>query len=392
MNSKLENGVLTIYPEGRVDTNNANQVQEELNNILEANEYTELVINMDRLDYISSAGLRVILKLKKNNDNLKLTEVIPEVYEVLETTGFTEMMDIEKGYRHFSSEGWEKIGEGANGIVYRTDPETVVKYFKNSNALPEIERERKLAREAFVHGIPTAIPYDVIKVDDSYGTVYELLNAKSLSKILHADSSDGSINYCVSIFVDLLKQIHATEVYADFIPNQNKIGIGWVEFLKEYLPEDTWNKLYNLVSVLPECNTMLHGDYHIKNVMIQDDEALLIDMDTISYGSIIYEFGSVYNAFKGFGEVDENQSRTFLGIEPYVAGRFFEKTVAAYFDKDDEAELAVKKDKMRLIGCVRLMRRSIRRNALDTDEGRAVVEHYRNAIIELTEKVNDLNI
>ena len=392
MNSKLENGVLTIYPEGRVDTNNANQVQEELNNILEANEYTGLVINMDRLDYISSAGLRVILKLKKNNDNLKLTEVIPEVYEVLETTGFTEMMDIEKGYRHFSSEGWEKIGEGANGIVYRTDPETVVKYFKNSNALPEIERERKLAREAFVHGIPTAIPYDVIKVDDSYGTVYELLNAKSLSKILHADSSDGSINYCVSIFVDLLKQIHATEVYADFIPNQNKIGIGWVEFLKEYLPEDTWNKLYNLVSVLPECNTMLHGDYHIKNVMIQDDEALLIDMDTISYGSIIYEFGSVYNAFKGFGEVDENQSRTFLGIEPYVAGRFFEKTVAAYFDKDDEAELAVKKDKMRLIGCVRLMRRSIRRNALDTDEGRAVVEHYRNAIIELTEKVNDLNI
>lgn len=392
MNSKLENGVLTIYPEGRVDTNNANQVQEELNNILEANEYTELVINMDRLDYISSAGLRVILKLKKNNDNLKLTEVIPEVYEVLETTGFTEMMDIEKGYRHFSSEGWEKIGEGANGIVYRTDPETVVKYFKNSNALPEIERERKLAREAFVHGIPTAIPYDVIKVDDSYGTVYELLNAKSLAKILHADSSDGSINYCVSIFVDLLKQIHATEVYADFIPNQNKIGIGWVEFLKEYLPEDTWNKLYNLVSVLPECNTMLHGDYHIKNVMIQDDEALLIDMDTISYGSIIYEFGSVYNAFKGFGEVDENQSRTFLGIEPYVAGRFFEKTVAAYFDKDDEAELAVKKDKMRLIGCVRLMRRSIRRNALDTDEGRAVVEHYRNAIIELTEKVNDLNI
>lgn len=392
MNSKLENGVLTIYPEGRVDTNNANQVQEELNNILEANEYTELVINMDRLDYISSAGLRVILKLKKNNDNLKLTEVIPEVYEVLETTGFTEMMDIEKGYRHFSSEGWEKIGEGANGIVYRTDPETVVKYFKNSNALPEIERERKLAREAFVHGIPTAIPYDVIKVDDSYGTVYELLNAKSLSKILHADSSDGSINYCVSIFVDLLKQIHATEVYADFIPNQNKIGIGWVEFLKEYLPEDTWNKLHNLVSVLPECNTMLHGDYHIKNVMIQDDEALLIDMDTISYGSIIYEFGSVYNAFKGFGEVDENQSRTFLGVEPYVAGRFFEKTVAAYFDKDDEAELAVKKDKMRLIGCVRLMRRSIRRNALDTDEGRAVVEHYRNAIIELTEKVNDLNI
>lgn len=392
MNSKLENEVLTIYPEGRIDTNNANEIQTEINNIIGENKYNELVLDLDRLNYLSSAGLRVVLKLRKDNKNMKIVEVVPEVYEVFETTGFTEMMPIEKGYRRYYSDGWEKIGEGANGVVYRMDPETIVKCFKNSDALPEIERERKLAREAFVHGVPTAIPYDVVKVGESYGTVYELLNAKSLAKILAEDSSEENIDKCVKIFVELLKQIHSTEVYADFIPSQNEIGIAWVEFLKEYLPEDTWNKLYGLVTSLPECNTMLHGDYHVKNVMVQDDEALLIDMDTIAYGSIIYEFGSIYNAFKGFAETDPGQTETFLGITNEVSSKFFDKTAALYFSGDDGDAIKKKKEKMRLIGIVRLMRRSIRRKALESDEGRKLIDYYRNVIVELTDKVDDLNL
>ena len=392
MQSTLENGILTICPEGRIDTNNAVETQAEFAKIVGENEFKELVLDFDGLSYLSSAGLRVMLKLKKENPSLKIINVIPEVYEVFETTGFTEMMTIEKGYRHYSSDGWEKIGEGANGIVYRMDPETIVKLFKNSDALPEIERERKLAREAFVHGVPTAIPYDVIKVGNSYGTVYELLNAKSLAKILADDSSEESVDKCVDIFVELLKEIHSTEVYADFIPNQNEIGIGWVEFLKDYLPADTEDKLLAMVKALPQCNTMLHGDYHIKNVMVQDGEALLIDMDTISYGSIIYEFGSVYNAFVGFGEVDPNQSKEFLGIDRNVAEKFFEKTIRKYFTDDDEETLAIKKKKMRLMGIVRLMRRLIRRNALDTPEGTAQVNHYKDGIIELTAAVDDLNL
>ena len=392
MQSTLENGILTICPEGRIDTNNAVEAQAEFAKIVGENEFKELVLDFDGLSYLSSAGLRVMLKLKKENPSLKIINVIPEVYEVFETTGFTEMMTIEKGYRHYSSDGWEKIGEGANGIVYRMDPETIVKLFKNSDALPEIERERKLAREAFVHGVPTAIPYDVIKVGNSYGTVYELLNAKSLAKILADDSSEESVDKCVDIFVELLREIHSTEVYADFIPNQNEIGIGWVEFLKDYLPADTEDKLLAMVKALPQCNTMLHGDYHIKNVMVQDGEALLIDMDTISYGSIIYEFGSVYNAFVGFGEVDPNQSKEFLGIDRNVAEKFFEKTIRKYFTDDDEETLAIKKKKMRLMGIVRLMRRLIRRNALDTPEGTAQVNHYKDGIIELTAAVDDLNL
>ena len=84
----------------------------------------------------------------------------------------------------YAAEGCEVIGEGANGIVYRTDPDTIVKVYKNHDALEEIHNERELARKAFVLGIPTAIPYDVVRVGEGYGSVFELLNAKSFAKII----------------------------------------------------------------------------------------------------------------------------------------------------------------------------------------------------------------
>src|SRR5574344_2999539 len=102
-------------------------------------------------------------------------------------TRFSELIHVEKAYRVISIEGCEVIGQGSNGKVYRLDPDTIIKVYNNPDALPDIRRERELARKAFVKGIPTAIPYDVVKVGAGYGSVFELLSAKSFSKLLKED-------------------------------------------------------------------------------------------------------------------------------------------------------------------------------------------------------------
>ena len=72
------------------------------------------------------------------------------------------------------------IGEGANGKVYRVDRDTIVKVYRKPDAIQEIQRERELARTAFVAGVPTAIPYDVVRIrEGGYGSVFELLDATS---------------------------------------------------------------------------------------------------------------------------------------------------------------------------------------------------------------------
>ena len=71
-----------------------------------------------------------------------ITEVNPPIYEILEMTGFTEIMRVEKAYRIVSVEGCEEIGHGANGRIYRIDQDNVVKVYNNPEALDEIRHER----------------------------------------------------------------------------------------------------------------------------------------------------------------------------------------------------------------------------------------------------------
>ncbi|MBO7377156.1 MAG: anti-sigma factor antagonist, partial [Clostridia bacterium] len=184
---RLEGKQLTVFLTGQIDSNNAPETEAELAKLREQYSPGSIVIDCEKLKYISSAGLRIILRTKKSVPDTKVTGVSPEVYEIFDMTGFTEMMTIEKAYRVISVEGCEVIGRGANGVVYRTDPETIVKVYLNPDALPEIKRERELARTAFVRGIPTAIPYDVVRIEGGgFGSVFELLNAKSFAKLLAA--------------------------------------------------------------------------------------------------------------------------------------------------------------------------------------------------------------
>ena len=72
--------------------------------------------------------------------------------------------------------------------------------------------------------------------------------------------------------------------------------LGWVDFLKDYLEEPVWKKLRALTEAVPAQDTMLHGDFHAKNVMMQNGEVILIDMDTLCMGHPVFEMGSIFGA------------------------------------------------------------------------------------------------
>ena len=60
--------------------------------------------------------------------------------------------------REISIEGCEVLGRGGNGIVYKLDPETIVKvYFGKRNSMEKIDQNREVTKKAFVHGVPTTI-------------------------------------------------------------------------------------------------------------------------------------------------------------------------------------------------------------------------------------------
>lgn len=388
MRFNLENGVLTIYLEGRVDSTNSEQLGAEIEKIIAENTHSSVVLDAEALEYISSAGLRVVLKLRKQIEDIKIVNASSEVYDIFDMTGFTEIITVEKAYRRLSIEGCEVIGQGANGKVYRLDRDTIIKVYYNADALPDIHRERELARKAFVLGIPTAIPYDVVKVGESYGSVFELLNAKSFAKLINAEPE--KLDYYVGLYVDLLKKIHVTELKPGDMPDMKEVALGWAEFLRDYIPADQAEKLVNLVKAVPQDNHMMHGDYHIKNVMMQNGEVLLIDMDTLCMGHPVFEMASVFLAYVGYSENDHSISESFMGIPHEIAEKIWDKTVRLYFGTDDEAKLKELTDKAKLIGYTRMMRRTIRRNGFETETGRRDIETCKQHIAELLEAVTTL--
>lgn len=380
--------MIVIFLKGHVDSGNAADVEAEIREACGDVSGRRIMIDAEELEYISSAGLRIILRLRKENADLQIINVSKDVYEVFEMTGFTEMVDIKKAFRRISVDGCEVIGQGANGTVYRIDPETIVKVYNDENALPDITRERELARKAFVLGIPTAIPYDVVRVDDKYGSVFELLNAESFIKLIIEDPS--SLDETVRMSVDLLKKIHGTLIKPEDMPDMKEVAVGWVDFLKDHLPADQYEKLHELVTAVPDDNHMMHGDYHLKNIMLQDGEALLIDMDTLCHGHPIFEFGSIYNAYQGFVEMDHENAMRFMGVPYETCTEIYQKTLEFYFDDRTPEEREAISRKAQIIGYTRMMRRSIRRRGMETEEGRAAIENCRSHLTELLAEVDSL--
>ena len=96
INKNLNGNQLTIALEGRLDTTTAPELEAELKMSLD--NVNSLIFDLDKLDYISSAGLRVLLSAQKTMSKkrgMKITHVNEIVQEVFEVTGFADILTIE---------------------------------------------------------------------------------------------------------------------------------------------------------------------------------------------------------------------------------------------------------------------------------------------------------
>lgn len=93
---ELANNVLTIYFEGELNSSNSEEVEKEIEGYLAEGGFNAIVIDFDRLKYISSAGLRIVARLKQTYDDLTLVKMSDDVYDIFDMVGFTDMITIKR--------------------------------------------------------------------------------------------------------------------------------------------------------------------------------------------------------------------------------------------------------------------------------------------------------
>ncbi|MCR5798246.1 MAG: anti-sigma factor antagonist [Eubacterium sp.] len=336
---KEEKKILRIS--GKIDSSNAENVEKDLMEQITGDDFTTIVVDASDLEYISSAGLRVLLKLKKTSGvPVRVEDASSEVYEIFEVTGFTEILDVHKKLRQIDVEGCEFLGNGAYGHVYRIDPETIAKIYNPGLSMEFVNSERESSRNAFLLGVPTAIAYDVVKCGDSYGVVYELLNAKTVAQHI-CDNPDKLVELGATSG-KVLKELHSIEVpETSAFDSRKDIFRKWITQFEGIMTDEEYSITTEFIENLPERRTFLHGDFNSKNVMLRDGEPLLIDVGDAAYGHPVFDIAMLFLAyiFLPNSPMDDKLKRGFLGFDKELAPRLLASILGTYFGTRDQDEI-----------------------------------------------------
>ncbi len=135
---ELKENVLTLFYAGEINSTTAADVEKESFAAIDKNQFSTLILDFEDVSYVSSAGLRVILKIKQKCNDLHIINAVLSVYEVLSMTGFTSIISVKKALAKVDISNCEVIGSGYFSTVYRLDRDTIVKAYKTNIPMEDV--------------------------------------------------------------------------------------------------------------------------------------------------------------------------------------------------------------------------------------------------------------
>jgi uncharacterized protein (TIGR02172 family) len=256
----------------------------------------------------------------------------------------------------------------------------LVKVYNENTSIDSIRKERELARWAFVKGIPTAIPFHIVRVGNRYGIVFEHLEAISSADYIR--KSPEHFENFLKRSVELMKQIHAIAAKPGELPDMKQQTFSWLPKVQKFLPENLYSKLRDFVDMIPDRNTIIHADFHMNNILICGDELMLIDMDTLSTGDPIFELATVFVSYRQFPSI-EPKAAYMLGIDVETAAKICDRIFELYLGESNEETLLDVKNTAQLLGCIRIIDYVDRHTELPASDRKKCIDRCVQDITEL---------
>ncbi|MCQ2547445.1 MAG: phosphotransferase [Clostridia bacterium] len=250
-----------------------------------------------------------------------------------------ELKNKENQYKSIDLSQWHKTGSGANSDSYVNEDETLLlKHFKFHGTEELALNDYNMAKKVAGLGIATASVYEVVRIGDEYGVIYENIRHKKSYSRMVADNPEKLDEYAKS-FARKTKELHSTPCDTQLFGSKTdriRTGIEAAKFIGKYKAG-----LYKLLEEMDEHTTCLHGDLQTGNLIQAEGKDYWIDLDRFSSGDPLMDLAHMYNAF-----VD----MAWLPYIPYLMhmnkkklNRFWAVFVKEYFGYNEEETKALNK-------------------------------------------------
>lgn len=175
----------------------------------------------------------------------------------------------------------KEIGAGNTATVYEWEEGKVLKLFRKDYPQDSVEKEMRNAMAIRDLPFPKPKAYELIRLDDRLGIVYDRIDGESLLDWLYRT---GDMEQCTAYMVELQKMM--LNVESDQVPD-------YKDTLNHHLMEisdiELREKALKALEDLPEGNTLCHGDLYPGNILLKDGSCAVIDFMNICRGPYLYD-------------------------------------------------------------------------------------------------------
>ena len=307
---------------GHIDSLTSKTLQKQLKQAVEGREKKALVMDAENLGYISSAGIRIIVDLRQQFEDMKIVRVSREIYDIFSMTGVTNMLPVERSIHEIKKPAeTELLAREEDGAIYHYSAEQDVKLFDPEISPDEVMHRWKLSRIAVSQGIPTPIAFDVVACEDRYGIVYQHTDGVTLADVFEERPDDMEEE--LTMLAKLLDKLHHSTLEEGVLPDAAE---RMLSELKEEnaLSEEDRMALIRLVQSLKRQDTFVVGSLRLGNVLLQNGRLLLLDLTRCGRGNPVIDLQLTASAMNadGHGKVwDQLLSRYMEKKNPEMKTR-----------------------------------------------------------------------
>lgn len=227
----------------------------------------------------------------------------------------------------FVLENAELLGKGLDSEIYRLNKNSILKVYYPKYQYNKVYNDVVNAKNAMKVNVPVAIPIKTYKVENRFAQLYNLPNAQTFKEmILH--HREFLENYGHK-FARLIKQIHQIKGDPEVLKNKRD------EQIHTYL-KATWlngtekASMSHMISLLPNADTCITGDFHPGNIIVSNGELIFVDLGDFSIGHPYQDISHIYMFISPTGP--EPFSTNVTGLTPDERNTFLKGFMDTYFE------------------------------------------------------------